>query len=131
LVTLSGQQQYTQNGQQASLSGRPTNDSEDSNPIPEDHTNSQSPADDLNLVFTEEVTLQDQRSKKERQRKKWTDDIIPSLVGPYLHLLRQSQSLRHVDRISKHTCTCLNPGRNLVVICVYFDSEPICFETYL
>ena len=37
--------------------------------------------------------LQRQRLKKSKQWSTWANEIVPSLLAPYLHLLRETQSL--------------------------------------
>ena len=62
-----------------------------------------------------------QRLKKKRQWKKWYEDIIPTLVQPYLRLLRETQNLRNHPHTPTYSCACGTPARSLVVICVYFE----------
>ena len=63
-----------------------------------------------------------EHAKKERQVRRWIDEVLPSLLRPFLYLLRTSKSLRSVERGSTPTCQCLQEGaRNLTVICIFFD----------
>jgi len=62
--------------------------------------------------------------KKARQWKKWRENVIPSLLYPYLKILRQTHSLR--DPIPVTTMICPNScgmRRAVDVVCVSFDSE--------
>jgi len=60
--------------------------------------------------------------KKERQWRKWSEDVIPVLLKPYLTLMRETQSLRHIERIrDKRGCTGCIQGRLLEVSCIYFN----------
>jgi hypothetical protein len=63
------------------------------------------------------------RRKKENQWKNWTEVAIPSLLKPYLSILRNSDSFRYPHAEASSTCSCggVN-GRNLWVSCIYFDS---------
>jgi hypothetical protein len=64
--------------------------------------------------------------KKERLWKKWEHEIVPSLIPPYLQLLRVSESLRHSNYPEQNlSCSC-NSQRNLELSCLYFDSESFC-----
>jgi hypothetical protein len=64
------------------------------------------------------------RRKKENQWKNWTEATIPSLLKPYLSILRNSDTFRYPLAEVSFTCTCggVN-GRNLGVSCIYFDSQ--------
>jgi len=65
-------------------------------------------------------------SKKEKQWKKWDEEIIPMLLHPYIHLLHETESLRNLStlRRSLHpsACTCVKP-RLLKVACIFFESK--------
>lgn len=65
-------------------------------------------------------------SKAKKQWIKWTTDIIPSLLQPYLHLLRVTDSLHNLHHDEQLPCTCekLNLHR-MSVTCLYFDCEPL------
>ncbi|RDB20434.1 hypothetical protein Hypma_012497 [Hypsizygus marmoreus] len=56
--------------------------------------------------------------KKEKQWKRWADEVIPSLLAPYLTILRESASLRDVEQ-QLDGCQC--GARKIDVICVYFE----------
>lgn len=62
--------------------------------------------------------------RKENQWQKWTTDVIPSLLRPYLQLLRETENLRNRPDDHPHICTCCSPGRPVSVIGVFFDREP-------
>ena len=67
-----------------------------------------------------------EHAKKERQVTRWVRDTIPGLVQPYMRLLRESQSLRSVQRYAAVLCTCeSDAARSLRVTCVYFDRESL------
>lgn len=63
-------------------------------------------------------------SKAKKQWLKWTLNIIPSLLQPYLSLLRTTDSLRNLHHDTEVVCTCggLNI-RRLTVTCLYFDCK--------
>ena len=72
-----------------------------------------------------ELRRQRQRRKKERQWAKWANETIPSLLQPYLRILRESDNLRHLNRHSDATfpaCLCLRRAR-INVTCVFFERE--------
>lgn len=56
------------------------------------------------------------------QWTKWTNIIIPALIGPYLALMRRTDSLGNIDRLYSPVCICQRTNaRVLIVTCVYFD----------
>jgi len=61
--------------------------------------------------------------KKQRQWRKWSEDVIPALLQPYMALLRETQGLRDVNS-KRHVDSCMGcvKGRLLDVTCVYFES---------
>jgi hypothetical protein len=61
------------------------------------------------------------QAKKARQWRKWVDEVIPSLVRPYLAVLRHTDSFR-LPVPPRTSCTCTSGSRRLNVVCVYFDS---------
>jgi hypothetical protein len=63
--------------------------------------------------------------KKERQWQRWTTEVIPALLQPYLRLLRQSKSLRTVEQHPFPPCPCDNTKRQLNIICIFFSSTLI------
>jgi hypothetical protein len=63
------------------------------------------------------------RRRKEKQWERWTTDVIPSLLRPYLRLLRETNSLRDMPTNNADGCTCGSPGRQLSVLAVSFDRE--------
>ena len=78
-------------------------------------------------------SLEDRRArehaKKQRQVERWLGEVLPSLLPPYLHLLRVSHSLRDVQHDAEAACTC--DGWNtssLTVVCVYFNRMCSCLR---
>ena len=63
------------------------------------------------------------RQRKERQWKTWTTDVIPSLLRPYLRLLRETNNLRNMPTNRTDDCVCGSLGHPLSVLNVYFDRE--------
>ena len=65
-------------------------------------------------------------AKKQRQWRKWSEDVIPALLQPYMALLRETQGLRDVNS-KRHVDSCAGcvKGRLLDVTCVYFESMQI------
>lgn len=65
--------------------------------------------------------------KKEKQWRRWRNDIIPALVRPYMTLLRTTDSLRNPPDVSAAiNCSCKPGTRKLDVVCVLFDSKFFC-----
>jgi len=68
--------------------------------------------------------------KKQRQWRNWSEQVIPMLLEPYLELLRESEGLRDLtsvrDRLGCRGCA---DGRNLEVVCIYFES--LCCVSFL
>ena len=64
--------------------------------------------------------------KKEKQWKTWETEIIPLLLQPYIHLLRETRSLRDLSmlrqRLRHSSCRCNNP-RLQNVACIFFESK--------
>lgn len=62
--------------------------------------------------------------KKERQWQKWSEDIIPALLKPYMSLLRKTSGLRTMEGVRKNQgCVGCIKGRLLEVSCVFFERE--------
>ena len=62
-------------------------------------------------------------TKRQRQWARWKDEIVPSLIKPYLAILNQMCNLRDPPSSPlPRTCTCITT-RKLKVLCVYFDRE--------
>jgi CxC1 like cysteine cluster associated with KDZ transposases len=73
---------------------------------------------------SEELQREKQRQKKEKQWKKWTQEVIPSLLRPHLRLLRKSASLRSIPQHTDYHCKCGGTSsRRLKVVCVSFERE--------
>ena len=63
------------------------------------------------------------RRKKERQYERWTTDVIPGLVQPYLELLRKTENLRlSPNQTNSPACTCQGIVP-LTTTCVSFSGE--------
>lgn len=55
-------------------------------------------------TFHEEALIKEREAdreakKKKAQWRKWSEDIIPALIEPYVSLLREMDSLRNMDNI--------------------------------
>ncbi|KAF8964622.1 hypothetical protein BDZ97DRAFT_1659924 [Flammula alnicola] len=60
--------------------------------------------------------------KKQRQWRKWSEDIIPSLLEPYLQLLRESEGLRNLELLRNQVgCAGCARGQFLDVSCIFFN----------
>lgn len=61
-------------------------------------------------------------SRSQKQWVKWTTDVIPSLLKPYLSLMHMSDSLRNLFHDQEIACICGRTQRRvLTVTCLYFD----------
>ncbi|KAG6807338.1 hypothetical protein H0H92_007961, partial [Tricholoma furcatifolium] len=70
------------------------------------------------------------RQKRANQWKRWQEEVIPSLIDPYMTYLYQSDSLRELVTVPSITCTC-GATRSVEIILLTFDSVqkinlPIC-----
>lgn len=74
-----------------------------------------------------EVQAREARAlKRQRQWRKWSEDIIPALLQPYMALLRETDGLRDIkSKRQINGCLGCLDGRLLDVTCVYFESMEI------
>jgi hypothetical protein len=64
--------------------------------------------------------------KRQRQWRKWSEDVIPGLLQPYMSLLRETEGLRDINtKRQVDGCAGCSRGRLLEVTCVYFESKGI------
>lgn len=62
-------------------------------------------------------------AKRQRQWRKWSEDIIPALLQPYMALLSETKGLRYINsKRQGDSCDGCSGGRLLDVTCVYFES---------
>lgn len=108
------------------------------------HINSEDPSvadndtfqnDFTNIIF--QHSLEDSPNtnaqKRQRQWRQWQLHTIPSLVQPYLDILRKTQSLREKPLLCEPPrCTCMK-SRVIKVLCVYFERTyiPPCHPSIL
>ena len=72
-----------------------------------------------------ELQPQRQQQKKQRQWAKWANETIPSLLQPYLRVLRESGNLRTLNRHSNvplPACSC-DRQVSINVTCVFFERK--------
>ncbi len=88
--------------------------------------------DEMDISDDEEASLagvdhaEVRRSKLERRWQKWSEEVIPMLLKPYICLLRKTDSLRNLADIQSTAvlgCTGCSLGRTLEVSCVFFQSK--------
>ena len=66
--------------------------------------------------------------KKQRQWLRWSREIIPAMVQPYLSLLHHSSNLSNLANFRSDVgCLGCGMGRQLAVSCIYFERKP---QTY-
>ncbi|THU82373.1 hypothetical protein K435DRAFT_933946 [Dendrothele bispora CBS 962.96] len=72
------------------------------------------------------------REKKEEQAQNWLRKVIPSLLHPYMELLRESESLRIAPTLKvDERCSCIR-AHELKLVIVRFDSSltvPCCTDS--
>jgi hypothetical protein len=71
---------------------------------------------------SEDERREQAQAKKARQWRSWKEEVIPSLVRPFLAILRCTDSFRLPIPSPAH-CTCVSTSRRLQVTCVYFNSQ--------
>jgi hypothetical protein len=70
-----------------------------------------------------ELRRQRQRQKRVRQWTKWANETIPSLLQPYLRILRESDNLHTLNRHSNvPACSCERRS-SISVVCVFFERK--------
>jgi len=63
-------------------------------------------------------------SKRQRQWRTWSEDIIPALLKPYMSLMQETESLRNIGMVRGQTgCKGCANGRMLDFSCIYFNSK--------
>ena len=63
--------------------------------------------------------------KKQAQWLRWTREVIPAMVQPYLSLLRGSGNLSNLANVRSDVgCSGCEVGRWLTVSCIYFERKP-------
>lgn len=89
---------------------------------------------DLMFMHTEcempEPNVSRHRRWRQNQATRWLDDIIPTLVQPYMKLVRTTQSFRLDPPVApQENCSCQNLNeRNLTIIVIRFYGE--LFDTF-
>lgn len=74
--------------------------------------------------FKSEAAYRKRATKIERQWTKWSQDIIPALLQPYMILMEETQSLRETSSLqSSQLCKGCENGRLIHVSCVFFNSK--------
>ncbi|KDR79080.1 hypothetical protein GALMADRAFT_136978 [Galerina marginata CBS 339.88] len=65
---------------------------------------------------------QSRAEKKQRQWRRWSEDIIPALLKPYLSLLHESLGLRNMEEFRKPKgCLGCADGHLIEVSCIFFE----------
>jgi len=76
--------------------------------------------------IAEELAREARAVKKQKQWRKWSEDVIPALLQPYMTLLRETEGLRDINSKQQvDGCVGCSDGRLLNVTCVYFESRLI------
>lgn len=65
-----------------------------------------------------------ENNKKKRQWRRWSEEIIPSLIEPYVDLLWKTDGLRDMDKVKGVSqCQQCNGSRQLEITCVFFERK--------
>lgn len=70
-----------------------------------------------------DANMEARDEKKKRQWRKWSEDIIPALLKPYLKLLEETSGLRHMENVRNKGCKGCNNVRQLEVSCIFFERK--------
>jgi hypothetical protein len=63
-------------------------------------------------------------NKNQRQWQKWSEEVIPALLKPYLHLLHETTGLRNMNNAKRDDlCAGCGQGRLFDVSCIFFESK--------
>ena len=84
------------------------------------------PMDDIFVTHntdSDDLRRQRQRLKTQKQWVRWTDEVIPSLVHPYLRFLKVSESMRSICLLENTICSCNSGVHHLKIVCVYLESK--------
>lgn len=107
------------------LSG--VHDTVDDHPMPFEESVDVVPPSENEPDLVAEAVRSQRAAKEERQWRNWSRDIIPALLKPYMRLLRETDSLRHKNKVSSASgCSGCHLGRLIEVSCIYFDSKFLC-----
>jgi hypothetical protein len=104
---------------QVGLLERPLWSSEDSSNIDDIHSTQQVSTFETIDLPPESV----HHRKRAAQHTRWNNEVIPKLVRPYMHLLRNTQNLRDEVHSNQAGCTCMCNSRQLSIIVLRFNSE--------
>lgn len=69
------------------------------------------------------IVLSLHHRKRITQNNRWTTEVIPRLVRPYLRLRRETLNLRMEPKISETECMCIVPGQILSILVVRLYSK--------
>lgn len=61
--------------------------------------------------------------KRQNQCRRWSQDVIPTLLRPYMQYVRVTGSLSTVENVVIPPCVHSCASRQLQVTCLYFDRE--------
>lgn len=126
LFVMPGNRNYTQlpTGGGRRQSPGSQNDQDEYHPPPD------APPYFVTLAQEQDTSIKSERArqKREKQYNTWAYTVIPSLLKPYMRLLRETDSLRDMNGSKGGSgCTCNGShARKLSVICVYFERKAFC-----
>lgn len=75
------------------------------------------------IIIDTPVVMSLHHRKRIAQNNRWSTEVIPRLVRPYLRLMKETQNLRVEPHISDTECTCLVPGQVLSVLVLRLYSK--------
>ena len=74
----------------------------------------------------EEDNHEDQTAKKQRQWRRWSEEVIPALIKPYLSLLQESGGLRDMNMVrGMDLCKGCDKGHIIEVSCIFFERKSL------
>lgn len=74
------------------------------------------------LTFENDGETVQMSGKKQKQFQRWENEVLPSLMEPYVKLLHEMDSLRNMAQVrSRRQCTGCGSGRLLNVACIFFE----------
>lgn len=85
------------------------------------------PMSEVEFVETPDYTSPSKhRTKRLRQWERWTTEILPLIISPYLELQHSTQSLRNeaVLNIEGRACECCQNAQKLTIWLIRFSSMP-------
>lgn len=76
------------------------------------------------------IEAEKRANKKKNQWRKWSEEVIPAMLSPYLDLLQETESLRNIgSEIRARGCSGCSKGSTKDISCIYFERK--CLSAFL